>query len=161
MVQQREILTAAKFYLELSLDGSDANTDAVFRECQGFQRSQDAIDFAEVSPNKWGKASKGQVIRTKLPGNVKSGNITLRRGMSDSMVFWKWFQAVQDGNWAAQRKDASLTIYDQGGKAKARFNLTGAFPTRYKLSDVDARSHEIEVEELEVAFEGFERTGIG
>ncbi len=160
MVDQLEILTAHKFYLELKLAGSNEQVDAVFLECQGFQRTQDVIELCEVTPNKWGKASKGQVVRTKLPGNPKSGNLTLRRGMTSSMAFWQWFQSVQDGKWADQRKDASLTIYDQGGKAKAKFNLKAAWPTKYKLTDVNARSTEIEVEEIEVAFEGFERSSV-
>lgn len=152
-----EILTAHKFYLELSLDGSNEQVDAIFLECQGFQRTQEVIEICEVTPNKWGKASKGQVVRTKLPGNVKSGNLTLRRGMTNSTTFWKWFQSVQDGNWATQRKNASLTIYDQAGQSQAKFNLKGAWPTSYKLTDVNARSTDIEIEEIEVAFEGFER----
>ncbi len=157
MPVQAEILTAHKFYLELSLDGSNEQVDAIFLECQGFQRTQEVIEICEVTPNKWGKASKGQVVRTKLPGNVKSGNLTLRRGMTNSITFWKWFQSVQDGNWATQRKNASLTIYDQAGQPQAKFNLKAAWPASYKLADVNARSTDIEIEEIEVAFEGFER----
>ncbi len=157
MPAQAEILTAHKFYLELSLDGSNEQVDAIFLECQGFQRTQEVIEICEVTPNKWGKASKGQVVRTKLPGNVKSGNLKLRRGMTKSITFWKWFQSVQDGNWAIQRKNASLTIYDQAGQPQATFNLKAAWPASYKLTDVNARSTDIEIEEIEVAFEGFER----
>jgi phage tail-like protein len=152
-----EILTAHRFYLELSLNDSQTPFDAVFLECQGFKRTQDPIEICEVTPNKWGKAKKGQVIRTKLPGNVKSGNLTLRRGITCSMTFWDWFQAVQEGNWAKQRKNASLTIYDQSAKSQARFELAGAWPTSYKLADVNARSTDIEIEEVEVAFEEFKR----
>ncbi|OWY64213.1 phage tail protein [cyanobacterium TDX16] len=152
-----EFLTAQRFYLELRLNGFKKQVDAIFLECQGFNRTQDAIEICEVTPNKWGKARKGEVVRTKLPGNVKSGNLTLRRGMSNSITFWNWFQLVQDGNWSKQRKDASLTIYDQAGKPQARFNLIAAWPTSYKLADVNARSTDIEIEEIEIAFEGFKR----
>ncbi len=152
-----EILTPHRFYLELKLDNSTEPVDGIFLECQGFKRTQDAIEICEVTPNKWGAANKGMVVRTKLPGNVKSGNLTLRRGMTFSIAFWNWFQAVQDGNWASQRKNASLTIYDQAATEQARFELAGAWPASYKIADVSARSTEIEIEEVEVAFEEFKR----
>lgn len=152
-----EILTAHRFYLELSLNGSQDSVDGVFLECQGFKRTQDAIEISEVTSNKWGAAKNGLVVRTKIPGNVKSGNITLRRGMTSSVTLWQWFEAVQEGKWAAQRKNASLTIYNQAGQVQARFELTGAWPASYKIADVSARSSEIEIEEVEVAFEEFKR----
>lgn len=150
-----EILTAHRFYLELTLKGSKDPVDAIFLECQGFKRTQDPIEICEVTRNKG--AQKVEVVRTKLPGNVKSGNLTLRRGITCSMTFWNWFQAVQEGNWAKQRKNASLTIYDQAAKPQARFALAGAWPSSYKLADVNARSTDIEIEEVEVAFEEFTR----
>jgi phage tail-like protein len=156
-VQIPEILTAHRFYLALTLDGQQDNVDGFFLECHGFKRTQDVIEIAEVTSNKWGATDKGQVVRTKLPGNVKSGNITLKRGMTNSVAIWKWFEAVQEGKWAAQRKNASLTIYDQAGKEQARFELAGAWPASYKIADVNARSSDIEIEEVEVAFEEFKR----
>lgn len=154
-----EILTAHRFYLGLELDGSTDTVDGFFLECRGFQRTQEVIEVCEVTAQTWGAngQSKGRVVRTKLPGNVKSGNLTLRRGMTFSTTFWKWFQQVQDGNWGKQRKDASLVIYDQSSTEVARFNLFRAWPASYKITDVNARSSEIEVEELEIAYEEFER----
>lgn len=152
-----EILTAHRFYLALSLDGQRDNIDGFFLECQGFKRTQDAIEIAEVTANKWGTTDKGRVVRTKIPGNIKSGNITLRRGMSNSMAIWKWFEEVQDGKWSKQRKEITLTIYNQQSKPEARFILNGAWPTSYKIADVNARSSDIEIEEVEVAFEEFKR----
>lgn len=148
--QVPEILTAHRFYLGLTLDGQKDNVDGFFLECQGFKRSQDAIEITEVT-------DKGQVVRTKIPGNVKSGNITLKRGMTNSLAIWKWFEAVQEGKWANQRKNAALSIYDQAGQEQARFELAGAWPASYKIADVNARSSDIEIEEIEVAYEEFKR----
>lgn len=153
-----EILTAHRFYLGLTLDGQqDANS--FFLECQGFKRTQDAIEITEVTSQTWGAAgqAKGQIVRTKIPGNVKSGNITLRRGMTNSMDIWKWFEEVQSGKWNKQRKLVALSIYNQQNQEIARFELAGAWPTSYKFADVNARSTDIEIEEVEVAFEEFKR----
>ena len=154
-----EILTANRFYLELKLDNSNEKVDGIFLECQGLKRSQDAIEICEVTPNTWGKDSKnkGAVVRTKIPGNVKSGNMTLRRGMTCSVTLWNWFEAVQEGKWSTQRRDADLSIYDQAGKVQARFRLGGVWPTSYKVADLSARATTIEIEEMEIAFETFKR----
>jgi phage tail-like protein len=149
-------ITASNFYLHLKLDGSSDLVDAVFLECQGFNYSQDVIEFSEVTSGRWGKANKGKVVQTKLPGNAKSGNLTLLRGMTNSMAVWKWFELTMDGNWAKQRKNALLTIYEDG-KPQASFQLTAAWPSRYKIADVKSNSQEIEIEEVEVAYEGFKR----
>lgn len=152
-----EILTASRFYLELSLGGSDGS-DCYFLECRGFQQTQAPIEICEVI-NKIGKGigTGQQVIRTKLPGNVKSGNITLRHGMTSSKALWDWFKSIQDGKWGEQRKLMSLTIYNQASQEVAKFQLKNAWPSSYKLTDVNAKSTEIEIEELEVAFEQFVR----
>ncbi len=153
-----EILTTCRFYLELKLDGSEDPVDAYFMDCKGFKRTQEVIEACEVTPQKWGKATYGQVVRTKVPGNVKSNNLTLRRGMTRSQTFWKWFEAVQEGRWSEQRKDGSLTVYDQAGTIQARFDFQGAWPTSYTLTDLSSSSNEVEIEEVEVAFEEFTRS---
>ena len=153
--QLPEILTASRFYLQLSLGKSD-RCDGYFLECRGFQQTQAPIEICEVT--NVGGGSGQQVVRTKLPGNIKSGNITLRHGMTSSKALWDWFKSIQDGKWGEQRKESmSLTIYNQASEPKARFDLINAWPSSYKLTDVNARSTEIEIEELEVAFEKFER----
>jgi phage tail-like protein len=153
-----EILTASRFYLELKLDDGDDTVDATFLECQGFERTQEVIKFAEVTPQKWGESKKGRAVHTKVPGSSDAGNIILKRGMTNSTTLWQWFDAVEQGNWAKQVRDGSLAIYDQSGQEKARFEFLGAWPSRYKVSDVSASSTDIEIEELELAVETFKRT---
>jgi phage tail-like protein len=156
--QLPEILTACRFYLGLTLDGQKGDTDCYFLECRGFQVTQAPIEICEVTANKGGGAAqKAQVVRTKLPGNAKNGNLNLRRGMTSSPELWDWFHSVQTGNWAKQRRQVALSIFDQASKEVARFELAGAWPSIYKIADVNARSTEIEIEELEVAFEEFKR----
>jgi phage tail-like protein len=152
-----EILTTCRFYLELKLDGSQEPVDAYFMECKGLKRNQAAIDVCEVSPRQWGKAKSGHLSHTKLPGNVKTSNLTLRRGMTQSNTLWNWFEAVQEGNWAKQLRDGSLTIYDQVGNAQAFFQFGGAWPLSYMVSDLNAGTGDLAIEEMELAIETFTR----
>lgn len=154
---QPEILTTCRFYLELSLDGSQNPVDAIFMDCKGFKCSQEVVEICEVTPDKWGKASTGRVVRTKVPGNIKTNNLVLRRGMTCSITLWKWFDEVHSGNWAKQRRDGSLTIYDQASDIQARFQFLRAWPANYTISDVSAANNDIEVEELELVCEEFKR----
>ncbi len=155
-VGNNAVLTASNFYLGLQLDGSVDSVDAIFLECQGFNYTQELIEFCEVTPGRWGQATKGKVVRTKLPGNAQSENLILRRGLTRSTALWKWFELVQEGNWVQQRKNALLTIYE-GGVPHARFEFTAAWPTSYRIADVKSNSQDVEIEEVEVAYERFRR----
>lgn len=156
---EHEILTSARFYLELKLQGSNDAIDGYFMECQGFKRSQELIEHCEVAAHKWGKkpAKHGRVIRTKLPGNSKSNNITLRLGLTLSHTMWTWFQDVEQGNWANQCRDGDLTLYNQAGDIQARFRFLGAWPLSYKIGDVKADASDFQVEELELVVDEFLR----
>jgi phage tail-like protein len=153
-----EILVSCRFYLQLELDGSNDFVDGIFMDCKGFKTTQEVIEFAEVTPQKWGQgATKGRVKRTKVPGNLKTQNITLRRGLSISKTLWNWFEAVEKGNWAKQRRNGSITIYDQTSKQQVKFDFSRAWPTSYTISDLSSSSNDYEIEELELACEDFRR----
>lgn len=157
-----EILTTSRFYLELKLDGSKEPVDGYFMECQGFQTTQEVIEIAEVTPQKWGKNGNatGRVLRTKIPGNMTYSNLTLRRGLTISMTMWNWLTAVQDGKWSEQRRDGSLVIYNQAAKEQFRLEFKRAWPTSYKIADVSASGSEHEIEEIEVVVEELKRVEV-
>jgi phage tail-like protein len=162
MADKYEILTTSRFYLEVSLDGSHDLIDGYFSECQNFKRTQEVIEICEVTPQKWGtSASKGRMNRTKLPGNSKNDNIILRRGMTISDTFWRWLRQVESGNWAKQRRDGDLTIYDQHGDIRARFRFLRGWPISYKIANVKPDNNEFQIEEIELAVEEFMRVQPG
>ncbi|MEP0857025.1 phage tail protein [Trichocoleus sp. DQ-U1] len=154
-----EILTTCRFFLELKLNGSNDAVDGYFMDCSGFKSTQQVIEISEVTPQKWGKdgESKGRIVSTKIPGKVSYSNITLRRGLTCSMTLWNWIQAVQDGDWAEQRRDGSLVIYNQAAEEQFRFEFQRAWPTSYKISDVNAAGGEVEIEEIEMTVEQLKR----
>ncbi|MDX2228485.1 MAG: phage tail protein [Leptolyngbyaceae cyanobacterium bins.349] len=158
-VPKYELLSSSRFYLEITLSDSKDEIDGYFMDCQGFKRSQEIVTICEVAPQKWGSkdAKVGRMLRTKIPGNSKSENIILKRGLNISTTFWKWFKNVEDGKWNDTRKDGDITIYDQKGNARARFRFFNAWPTSYKISDLKASSSDFELEEVELAVESFIR----
>ena len=159
MTKDYEILTSSRFYLELKLQGSDDRIDGYFMECSGFQRSQDVIEICEVTPQVWGKKgrSHGHMVRSKIPGNSSYTNITLKRGLTVSTAFWDWMDAVGKGEWVDQRRNGALVIYSQAGKEQFRFEFSGAWPVTYKISDLDVKGSDHNIEEVEIAVEALKR----
>ena len=154
-----ELLLASRFYLrlELQIGGGDQTVDAVFLECQRFQRAQKTIEIVEVSANQWAKAKYGQLVATKIPGRAATDNLVLKRGLTNSMTLWNWFTAVESGQWKDHEAEGALSIYDQSGSEQARYDFQGAWPMRYNASGVNAQSTEVAIEELELAVKTFTR----
>lgn len=148
-----EYLISNRFNLQLEIDSRNDREDVTFQECIGLELAQDIVSIREVTPLGWAKASFGGVVRTKIPGNIKLENLIFRRGMTNSITLWKWIEAVYLGNWAQQRRNGSLTVYDQAGVAQLILDIFGAWPVHYKATDVNSQSGEMEIEELEVAFD--------
>jgi phage tail-like protein len=154
-----DVLVTSRYYLELHTDKSDDRIDGYFMECSGFERTQKIAELSQVTPLKWGAkgVSIGQNVGVKVPIGSDSGNITLKRGLTLSKSMWNWFESIDDGNWFKQRRDADLTLYDEGGIERLRYRLTGAIPIRYKISDLSAGQGELAVEEIELAIDEFSR----
>jgi phage tail-like protein len=168
-IPKYEILANSKFYVEINLPNSLTEIDGYFMECQGFKRSFDVISICEVTPQRWGSkdAKVGRVLRTKLPGNNKSENIILKRGLCISDTMWRWFKAMEEGKWGAgksggewQQDTVLLTIYNQHAEPKARFCCSGVWPVSYKISDLKAAGSDFELEEVELAVDEFYRIGL-
>jgi phage tail-like protein len=150
------LLMASSFAITLKLDNSNDFLDGVFMGCDGFDFTQEVIQFREVTGGRWGEAMKGRSLLTKLPANAVGGNITLRRGMNISKSLWEWFASVQDGKWFKKRRAVSVT-FTQGDSPGAVFEFTEAWPTRYRIGEMKADASDVEIEEVEIAYEGFKR----
>ncbi len=159
MVNFPEVLTVSRFYVELKLDGSDDRVDAVFMECGGLETSTDVISITEVTSQKWGKKgnNRGRLVHTKIPGSSHYLNLVLKRGLTVSTVMWNWLALIQDGNWAEQRRDGALTLYNQAGVEQFRFEFFRAWPTCYRINDLNVQGNTYEIETIELAVEKLKR----
>jgi phage tail-like protein len=155
-MNQPTLLMASNFAINLKLDNSNDFLDGTFRECDSFDFTQEVIQFREVIGVRWGEALKGRSLLTKIPANAVGGNLTLRRGMNISKSLWEWFASVQDGKWFEKRRKMSVT-FNQGDSLAAVFEFTGAWPTRYRIGEMKADASNVEIEEVEIAYEEFNR----
>ena len=132
-----------KFRVEI-----DGVAEAAFSEVAIGDTSTEAIDYREgTEPNH---------VR-KLPGMTKYGNITLKRGVTDSQVIYQWHKDIVDGKIGERRKSIAIVVIDEAGKDKARFVVSECWPTKYDPSDLNGKGNEVFIELLELVNEGIER----
>ncbi len=93
----------------------------------------------------------------KIPGLAKTGDVTLKRGITRSLDLYHWFRQVATGQLAGNRRTVAITIMDEALNDAARFVVSEAWPTKYEPSDLNGKGNEICIETLELANEGIER----
>jgi len=124
-----------------------------FRECSGLSSENEVVEEKASGP-------KGEPVMKKIPGRLKWGDITLKRGMTDDMDMWTWRQLVVDGKITDARKNGSIKMYDQKGKEIARWDFVNAWPSSVKGPTTNAGANEVAIEELTITHEGYERKSV-
>jgi len=132
-----------RFRLEI-----DGVTVAGFSEVAIGSTTTDLIEYRE--------GNEPSAVR-KLPGLTRYGNITLRRGVTQSMELYQWHKAVAQGQIATSRKNVAIVIQDEAGADQARFHVSAAWPIKYDPSDLSGKGNEVFIELLELVNEGIER----
>ncbi len=132
-----------KFRYTVEIDGITAGG---FSEVTGFDASIDVMEYRE-----------GDMVQTpmKIPGLKKYGNITLKKGLADSIALYEWLNKGVTGE--VERKTITVTLLDATENAVASWRVINAWPVKYTGPDFNATSSEVAVETLEVAHEGMTR----
>jgi phage tail-like protein len=125
----------------------DSVTIAQFREVSGLNAEISTIEQRQNN-------AKGLPLMKKLPGSQKFGDITLKRGRTDSNDLWTWLKSVQDGKIDDARKSGSIVLYDYAGSEKSRFNFINAWPSKVSLASMQAGGNDILLEECTITHEG-------
>jgi phage tail-like protein len=120
---------------------------AGFTECSGLE--------VEVTPIRYREGGAGQVVHV-IPGPVSYGDITLSYGLTQSRELWDWLLGAVHGN--VERRNVSILMLDSTGQTEVmRWNLTTAWPARWRGAPLDALNREIAIETLTLVFETIER----
>ena len=117
----------------------DGITQAGFSDVTGFDITVEPIEYREG----------GQVTSArKIPGMAKYGNITLKRGITDSAELYEWLRQVATG--VIERRNGSIILLDLEGQEKLRWNFFEAWPTKWDGPDFSAKGNEVAIETLEL-----------
>lgn len=136
---QTEAYPAYRFAVEI-----EGVTEAVFTECMLPSLEVDVQEQRE------GGFNDGTHL---LPGRVKRGTITLKRGIARQSALLAWYSQVLQGQLAKSRRQVSVLFLDSLGEPVIRWDFTGAYPVRWSGPALNTGSKEVAVETLELAFE--------
>jgi phage tail-like protein len=138
---------SASIGIGASAGGDDtAIADAGFSEVSGLEATIELKSHAE------GGMPEGQ---RQLLGRTTFGNLILKRGLGRNFELYRWFDSVSRGVRPVARKDAMIELLDgDGTDVVARWYVTRAVPIKMKISDLNAKSGEIAIEEIHLAHEG-------
>ena len=131
------------FNFEVKIEGA---LTGYFTECAGLGSESEVIEHKVV-----GQGGK-EVVR-KIPGRLKWGDITLKRGITLNMDMWSWRKQIEDGQVSDARKNGSIVMNDQEGNPVAAWDFQKAWPSKLTGPAVKSDSNEIGIEELVIVHE--------
>jgi phage tail-like protein len=100
----------------------------------------------------------GQPYTQKIPGRPRWTEVTLKRGLTDSMGFWMWHRMVGVGMVALARASVSIVMYDRHYSPLAQWDLDKAWPSKVSGPQINSGSSDIAVEQLTLVHEGITRS---
>jgi len=133
------------------IDGG-VNASGYFTAVSGLQGENVVVDHRVVDPD-------GKELVQMIPGRVKWGEITLKKGVTPDMGFWKWREMVILGNIDEARANMTVTMYDRNHTPVMHWNFLNAWPSKLSGPSLDSGSGDFTVEEMTIQHEGMNRDG--
>ena len=123
-----------------------------FTEVSGLGSESEVVDHKIMS-----KGAKEAIIR-KIPGRLKWGDVTLKRGITGNMDFYEWRKQVEQGKVDAARLDGTIHMLDQTMTVVAEWNFSKGWPSKISGPSLTADGNAVGIEELTIVHEGLTRT---
>ncbi|MFQ5628282.1 MAG: phage tail protein, partial [bacterium] len=121
---------------------------AGFNECTFGDISVEPVEYRE---------GDDPTYPLKLSGQTKYGDVTLKWGLTDDMSLYNWFNDVLQKGADGNRKNIAITLMDESGAEKSRWNLFECWPKKYDPTDFNAKGNDVAIETLEICTERYER----
>jgi phage tail-like protein len=131
-------------YFAVEVDGLDL---AFFTACSGMSLEFEVMEYKNIM-------KKGGVkTTTKVPGRAKYSEVVLKRGFTPSKDLHDWFKTVTDAKDKVPYKTGAIVVYDRESAEVARFSLLNMWPSKMSVSDLNASTDEVMIEELTMQHE--------
>jgi phage tail-like protein len=135
---------------------AEVDGTAAFSQVTGIEASVDVIEFRQGNAN--------SLAPVKIPGLVKHGNVTLRFGYTLDSAFKTWIQeCVSETRGEIPRNNVQIELIDINGGAPQQLSteitgtrvwlLTNAWVTKYTAPELDAKTSDVAIESVELAYE--------
>lgn len=139
--QSQSIWPLPKFYFRVNIGVLVGN----FQEVSGLDAQTQVIEY---------RGDKSPILSTmRMPGIVKSGNVTLKKGIFDDKDgFLKIHDLVKLNT--IKRQAVTISLMDEGNNIAMSWKLSNAWFTKITGTDMKSESEEVAVETMELAHEG-------
>jgi len=142
----------ASFRFTAQIGENDKNVIG-FSEVTGLTFESDVETFREggVNDHEWQLTGP-----TKFPSRI-----TLKRGLANANVLWRWYQKVMSG--LIERKNVTITLLDHAGYEKWRWVFIEACPVKWSGPELRAGTAEVAFESIELVHKGLQpgASGLG
>jgi phage tail-like protein len=122
-----------------------------FAEVSGLEAEMEVADLSEGGRN---DAVTRRVGRVKYPPLVCKRGMLGPPGGEAEPELWQWFADVVSGVRPVRRYDGTVTVQDQAGEPMAVWRFSRALPLKIVGPTLNAKTGDVAVEELHLAYEG-------
>ncbi len=154
VVHELNYVLPNRFYVEI-----ESTLTASFMSCKGLGFTMKKNEYAEGGVNDQRRIYLGPVSFT---------DVTLTRGITDSIKFWEWAVEILDPVKANTRRNVNILVFNQAGETMQCWTLIGAVVTGFKgpdlITSLPTQGATAAIEQLILSYEGMNvqrRTGGG
>ena len=140
----QRVETHAVFRFVVQIDGI---TEAVFTEC--------TLPTLEVEIHEQKEGGLNTATH-QIPGRIKAGKITLKRGITTSSDLLLWYMDVVRGQIDPSRRKVSVVMYDSTSEEVLRWNFERAFPSKWTGPSFSSGKSEVAIETLELSYQSLD-----
>lgn len=144
-VQRNDPYHAQNFLVDLG-DGAVQGPDGAFTEVSGLQSWLEITEYRE--------GNQKSASPRKIPGLVKTADVTLKRGLIGSLRLYQWFDAVRKGDTAL--RTVTITLLNEQREPVMVWKLIRARPVKYAGPALNAQGTDVAMEELVLSYERLE-----
>ncbi len=153
MAAQEELLVSCRFYFE-----ADGLTDKQILEVSGLSSETPAAGGDKVL----GSSKNAVNLRQASPTRAKFTPVVVKVVATTNKDLYKWYEDCNKNeggksDWSSNRKASSVSVYDQAGDMKARWELLNSYPTKYEGPKLEAGSNDVANETITLVHEGIKR----
>lgn len=153
MAEQDELLVSCRFYFE-----ADGLTDKMILEVSGLSSECPAAGGDKVL----GSTKNAVNLRQAAPTRVKFTPVTVKVVATTNTDLYKWYEDCNknsggQSDWEGNRKACSVSVYDQSGAMKARWEMQNAYPTKYEGPKLEAGANDVANETITLVHEDIKR----
>lgn len=143
------------FYFKVEFQGIPGITekDFNFQEVSGLNVEVEVEDVKEGG---------GSLFMNKVPTKLKYANLLLKRGLVADSALISWFNNAIDSYFTAfdfsfSPCDIFVSLLNEEGEPLTSWQVVGAYPIKWQISDFKSMDNSIVVETLEFAYRYFKR----